>query len=145
MTTPAEAMSIIRAMYDLIDRQQWTEHAALVSEEFRSLLGSHAPMSFIDWQGRVKRIYEAFPDGRHVLNFYTVEGGRVLTVGRFQGVHSGPFLGCPATGKAISAAVMHVDRVEDGKLTEHIAQLDFAGLMSQIGANGEAVKFPLSK
>jgi len=74
-------------------------------------------MPFADWQSRVKRIYGAFSNGRHVVEFYTVEGGRVLTIGCFQGVHTGMFMHRPATGRAVSAAVMHVDSVEDGKIT----------------------------
>ena len=134
MTSSSEAMSIVRAMYDLIDRQQWVEHAELASGDFTSILGSYDPMSFVDWQGRVKRIYDAFSNGRHSLDFFNVEGGRVLTIGRFQGAHTGTFMDRPATGRAVSAAVMHLDRVKDGKVTEHIAQLDILGLLGQIDA-----------
>ena len=58
----------------------------------------------------------------------------MLTVGLFKGVHTGMFMDRPATGRAVSAAVMHVDRVEGGRITEHIAQLDITGLLSQIDA-----------
>lgn len=91
-------------------------------------------MLFVEWQDRIKRIYQAFSNGRHVVKFFTVEGGRVLTVGRFEGVHTATFMDRPKTSRAVSAAVMHVDRVEDGKLTEHIAQLNLLGLLSQIDA-----------
>ncbi|UDL94066.1 ester cyclase [Lichenihabitans sp. PAMC28606] len=131
----AQALSIVRDMYNLIDRQQWDEHAALISRDFRSVLGTYDPMTFKEWQSRVKRIYDAFPNGRHAVEFYVVEGGRVLTVGRFQGVHTGMFMDRPASGRSVSAAVMHVDRVENGKITEHIAQLDILGLLGQIDAS----------
>lgn len=39
-TTSVEAMFIVRAMYDLIDRQQWLEHASLVSNNLNSILGT---------------------------------------------------------------------------------------------------------
>jgi predicted ester cyclase len=106
-----------------------------VSDDFSSALGSHDPMSFVEWQGRVQRIYKAFSNGRHIIDFYTAEGGRVLTIGRFEGVHTGIFMGRSATGRAVSAAVMHVDRVEDGKIAEHLAQLDILGLLGQIEAH----------
>ena len=38
--------------------------------------GSHDPVSSVEWQGRVKRIYDAFSNGQQALEFYAVEGGR---------------------------------------------------------------------
>jgi predicted ester cyclase len=47
-------------------------------------------------------------------------------------VHSGAFYGILPTGKSISTSVIRIDRVQDGKITEHWSVSDAAGLMQQI-------------
>jgi len=49
------------------------------------------------------------------------------------GVHHGEFLGRPATGRRFSAGQIHLFRVADGKIAEHWAKRDDAGMMRQLG------------
>jgi predicted ester cyclase len=58
---------------------------------------------------------------------------RVITWGTFTAIHQGSFQGLPPTGKSIRLAVMHIDRVADGKIVEHWGQGDALGLMQQLG------------
>jgi len=45
----------------------------------------------------------------------------------------GNFQGLPATGRSVTIAVMHIDRLVDGKVVEHWGQGDQAGMMRQLG------------
>jgi SnoaL-like polyketide cyclase len=56
-----------------------------------------------------------------------------VTCGTFTATHLGEFQGLPPTGKQISLSIMHIDRVEDGKIVEHWGQGDALGLMQQLG------------
>lgn len=77
--------------------------------------------------------YYAFPDGKHSFDQVIVEGNKVVTCGTFTGTHQGEFQGLPPTGKQVKFSVMHIDRVEDGKIVEHWGQGDTIGLMQQLG------------
>src|SRR5438309_1292797 len=56
-------------------------------------------------------LYDAFPDGGYVNDNIVAEGDQVVTVGRFQGTHTGAFHGMPATGKRVTlTAVRGPDR-----------------------------------
>jgi steroid delta-isomerase-like uncharacterized protein len=77
--------------------------------------------------------YSAFSQGQHIFDEMVVSGDRVVTSGTFTATHLGAFQGLPPTGKQISLSIMHIDRVEDGKIVEHWGQGDALGLMQQLG------------
>jgi len=47
------------------------------------------------------------------------EGDKVMTRKTISGVHVGPFMGIPATGKPVAIDVIDVVRVSDGRYVEH--------------------------
>src|SRR5213596_344138 len=77
-------------------------------------------------------LYAAFPDGRYVNDNIVAEGDQVVTVGRFQGTHTGAFHGMPATGKRITLTAVHVDRIAGGKIVQHLRMSDPNELLEQI-------------
>jgi predicted ester cyclase len=77
--------------------------------------------------------YSAFSQGQHIFDEVVVSGDRVVTCGTFTATHLGAFQGLPPTGKQISLSIMHIDRVENGKIVEHWGQGDALGLMQQLG------------
>ena len=83
-------------------------------------------------------LYDAFPDGRYVNDNIVAEGDQVVTVGRFQGTHTGAFHGMPPTGKRITLTAVHVDRIADGKIVEHLRMSDPTELLEQIQPTASA-------
>jgi predicted ester cyclase len=77
--------------------------------------------------------YVAFSQGQHIFDQVIVSEDKVITCGRFEATHLGSFQGLPPTGKRIKLDVMHIDRVENGKIVEHWGQGDALGLMQQLG------------
>jgi predicted ester cyclase len=75
----------------------------------------------------------AFPDGIHQFEDVIAEGDQVVTRGTFSGTHLGELQGIPPTGKQITIAFFHIDRIVDGKLVEHWGQSDLLALMQQLG------------
>ncbi|SPL62383.1 ester cyclase [Ochrobactrum soli] len=47
------------------------------------------------------------------------EGDKVTTRKTINGVHTGPLLGVPATGREVSISVIDIVRVQDGRYAEH--------------------------
>ncbi len=78
-------------------------------------------------------MFAAFPDGKHILEEVIAEGDKVVTRGIFQGTHRGELMGIPPTGKQVTFAVVHIDRLKNGKIVEHWGQGDVRELMQQLG------------
>lgn len=97
------------------------------------LAGMPEPLDREGFEQFGRSFYTAFSQGQHVFNEIIAAGDRVVTCGTFTATHLGAFQGLPPTGKQISLAVMHIDRVENGKIAEHWGQGDALGLMQQLG------------
>ncbi len=78
-------------------------------------------------------MFAAFPDGKHILEEVIAEGDKVVTRGIFQGTHRGELMGIPPTGKQVTFAVVHIDRLKNDKIVEHWGQGDVRELMQQLG------------
>jgi predicted ester cyclase len=76
----------------------------------------------------------AFPDGAATILDQMAEGDKVLTRWRFEGTHTGPLYGHPASGNRVSVTGFHVHRIVDGIIAEVWALGDFYGLLTQIEA-----------
>jgi predicted ester cyclase len=77
--------------------------------------------------------YLAFSQGQHLFEQIIVADDKVVTCGTFNATHSGDFQGLPPTDKQIKLSIMHIDRIENGKIMEHWGQGDAIGLMQQLG------------
>jgi predicted ester cyclase len=66
--------------------------------------------------------------------FVSADGTRVVGRYRYEGTHTGNFLGYPATGNAFAMRSIDIWRVEDGLLVEHWDELNTLDIFSQVGA-----------
>jgi steroid delta-isomerase-like uncharacterized protein len=65
---------------------------------------------------------------------YWTEDGSCVGQGTFRGVHTGAFLGIPATGKPVSFRFTVFVTFREGLMASEKFYYDLAGLLSQIGA-----------
>ena len=124
----------LRRIFALMDEQNDPAVRELLASGFSAVIGGNPPVSVDEWAGMGEMMYAAFPDGRHTIDEILGIDDRVMLRGRFTGTHSGEFLGMPPTGKKIAITFMNIDRFAGGKLIEHRAEVDMAGLMQQLGA-----------
>lgn len=66
--------------------------------------------------------------------FVSADGSRVVGRYRYEGTHSGNFLGYPATGNAFAMRSIDIWRVEGGLFVEHWDELNTLDIFIQIGA-----------
>jgi len=80
-------------------------------------------------------VRSVFPDLHVTIQDVVAEGDRVVT--RFIGrAHQhGEFLGVPPTGKSVTLAGVHVDRVAEGRIAERWETVDLLALLRQLGAS----------
>jgi len=62
------------------------------------------------------------------------EGDRVVVRATVHGVHKGPFMDTPPTGKTVAFPLFIIYRMADGKIAEHWMLTDMPAFMEQIGA-----------
>jgi predicted ester cyclase len=76
----------------------------------------------------------SFPDRKTTIE--DLMGGGDQVVVRMQGTNQGglPWLGVPANGKKVDTQWISIYRLNNGKVVEHRAVMDIAGMMQQLGA-----------
>lgn len=127
--TPKET---VMAFYEAFDRGDLRRFDAIGTPFEARVFGA----TVLDWPGFLafgEAFREAFPDGQHVFDFVVAEGGSVATIGRCRGRHTRPFMGVAPTHRQVDFTVMHVDRVQDGRIVEHRGMGDSQALWSQLG------------
>lgn len=130
-----EVRALTECLYAALDRQDWSTVDQLVSRRLVAHVAGSPPMGIDEWRAGLEEFYNAFPDGRHVIEDVLVDGAHCVTLGRFVGTHSGDFHGIAPTGAAVSVALIHVDRFQGDELVEHRGQLDLHGLLLRIGSS----------
>ena len=92
---------------------------------------------FVDDRALIEHIelFEAsFPEYELSIEDILAEGNRVAIRALFRGTHAAPFQGIQATGKVVTAPVMLIYVIENGKIVEHWMNADVLGLLQQLGA-----------
>ena len=86
----------------------------------------------------VKKWFAAYRDGMAGIwakhHDTMAEGDRVMIRFTGGGKHTGTMLGVPASGRDIEVTGIDIFRIVDGKFVEMWQELDFLGMMQQMGA-----------
>ncbi|MEG4318465.1 MULTISPECIES: ester cyclase [unclassified Microcoleus] len=115
------------------DRQMERALNVLAPNFVAHLAGIPEPLDSEGFKRFGMAFYLAFANGEHVFEEVIVAGDRIVTCGIFTATHLGEFQSLPPTGQQIKLSIMHIDRLEDGKIVEHWGQGDALGLMQQLG------------
>lgn len=82
----------------------------------------------------IRQVEAAFPLYELVAEELIAERDLVAVRGMFHGVHQGSFAGIPATGRSVSAPLMIIYRIADGRIAEHWLYFDGAALAAQLAS-----------
>jgi steroid delta-isomerase-like uncharacterized protein len=85
---------------------------------------------------RVQALREAFPDVKFVVDEIVGENDVVAARYRWEGTHSGTFLGIPATGRRVAVRGMDFYRFKNGRVSEHWDNMDELAMLTQLGDLG---------
>lgn len=126
--------AIVLQFYKAFDSRNIDQALALLAPNFVAYMaGVPEPLNGDDFKRFGLVFYLAFPDGQHTFDQVITEGDKVVTCGTFTGTHQDELQGIPPTGKQVKFSIMHIDRIEDGKIVEHWGQGDTLGLLQQLG------------
>jgi len=131
---PEQNKALVLQFYKAFDDRKMEQALDLLASDFVAhQAGVPEPLNGEGFKQFGMSFYLAFSQGQHNFDEVIVSDDRVVTCGTFTATHLGEFQGLPPTGKQISLSIMHIDRVEDGKIVEHWGQGDALGLMQQLG------------
>jgi predicted ester cyclase len=125
---------VVMRFYRDFDRGKLGEFETVVDAEFRASVMGNQTLDWNGFKGFGSQFLRAFPDGRHEFERIIVSGDTVVTIGYYQGTHRGELMGIAPTQKPLKLAVMHLDRVTNGKLVEHLGIANGSDLMKQLSA-----------
>ena len=78
-------------------------------------------------------LFTAFPDLHATIEDIIAEGDKVVDRMTCEGTHQGMFMGASPTGKHVKWSFIDINRIVDGKVVEHWAEVDTMGIMQQLG------------
>ncbi len=84
-------------------------------------------------QAAIDRVSGALTDTVFDIQDTIAQDDRVAVRLVASAVHSGTFMGMPATGRRYSIEEIHVFRVADGRVAEHWHQMDALAMLRQLG------------
>lgn len=103
---------IVLKFYQAFDKQDFEQAQKLMSADIISIGLDQNPLKGYDAVMQYgAMIFNAFPDGCHILEEVIAEGDKVVTRGIFNGTHQGELMGIAPTGKQVTFSVIHIDRI----------------------------------
>jgi steroid delta-isomerase-like uncharacterized protein len=120
---------------EIVNSRDLDRFAELVSNDYIN----HNPQAAPGLAG-VRQVFEAILTGIPDM-IVTVEdvilsdkGDKLVGRYRYEGTHTGPFFGAPATGNHISMRSIDIWRVDGGRFVEHWDELNTLEVFMQAGA-----------
>lgn len=117
------------------------------SEENKALIQHYFNRFNADWTAALKEyvadeelsqhihFFEAvFPGYQLTAEDMVAEGDKVVVRTTMRGVHQGPLMNIPPTGKEVTLPFIIIYRIAGHKIMEHWIIADQLGLMQQLGA-----------
>lgn len=123
--------ALVLHLYEKFDKGHLDDFSEWIGPDFVAhVLGT----TTLDWTGFKQfgnAFRSAFEDDRHVFEYVVADGENVVTIGTYQGTHTGEMQGIAPTNRQLKLAVMHLDGVVNGKVVEHRGLANEADFMRQ--------------
>jgi predicted ester cyclase len=130
----ADVRALVLRFYQEFDQGKLGEFADAVDSGFKAQVMGNTTLDWSGFKSFGSQFLRAFPDGKHEFDRVVVDGDTVVTIGHYTGTHQGELMGIAPTQKHLNLAVMHLDRVANGKVVEHLGIANGSDLMQQLGA-----------
>ena len=138
LSKTAETQNVIESMVDGLNDHRISDMGEFFEENF-SWMGNtgcrtkKGVREFQDnWQ---KPFQEAFSDKVCIDEARLFMGEWAAAFGRQEAIHSGEFMGIPATGKKVQIKYMDFWKVENGKISDNWVMVDFPYILKQLGTD----------
>ena len=127
---------LVRAFVEAINQQDWRRFDELVAPDFvrhSSTFGQSLIRTREQLRAYLVSEYQTFPDALETINFLVAEGDRVAVHSHCHGTQRGPMGSLPPSGKTLSADLIGIYRVADGRIAEAWVEWDCLNGLIQLG------------
>ena len=129
-----ENKAVFQKLIELQEHGDLNTTDQVVAADWVNQDGSPQPLRGSEGFNRLTMSFRlAFPDMHIEIEDIVAEGDKVAARWRLRGTNSGPFQGRPPTGRAVDIKATGIFWVVDGKVIENRVNMDFLGLMQQLG------------
>jgi steroid delta-isomerase-like uncharacterized protein len=112
----------------------------MVTDGFVAHIGGADPFDLQAFEQYQSTFYSSFSETETIIEDLIAEGDRVAFRGFVRTVHTGEFMGVPASGREIAVSVVGFAKIDQGKIAEWWNYPDRLSWMQQIGALPEPKK-----
>ena len=125
---------IVRQLYEEWDKQNFSINDDLLAPEIKvHMPGSFEPLNLDELKYVVSSFFGAFPNLTHTIDDLIAEGDKVVARITLRMTHKGEFMGIAPTGNDVAFGDLVIMHVEEGKIVEIWAQLDYLWMYQQLG------------
>jgi predicted ester cyclase len=138
LSKTARTKAVIEAMVDGLNDHKIVGIAEFFAENFRWMgnFGCGTKHGLKEFQDNWQRPFQAaFSDKVAIDEARIFEGEWGACFGAQHAVHSGEFMGIPATGKRVVIKYMDFWKVRDGKIVDNWVMVDFPDVLRQLGVD----------
>ena len=138
LSKTAETRRVIEGMVGALNDHQIKGMAAFFSESFRWMgnAGCGTKNGLKAFQDNWQRPFQAaFSEKVAIDEAQIFQGEWGASFGAQHAIHSGEFMGIPATGKKVEIRYMDFWKVVDGKIVDNWVMVDFPHVMRQLGVD----------
>ena len=129
---------VIEGMVDGLNDHRINDIGQFFASQFRWIgnYGCGTKNGLNEFQDNWQRPFQAaFSDKVCIDEARLYMGEWAAAFGRQEAIHSGEFMGIPATGKKVDIRYMDFWKVEDGKIVDNWVMVDFPSVLSQLGVD----------
>lgn len=133
-----ETLEVIDAMVNGLNDHDIDQMGRFFAESFRWMgnAGCGNKNGLREFQDNWQRPFQAaFSDKVCIDEARITQGQWCAAFGRQEAVHSGEFMGIPATHKRVEIRYMDFWKVVDGKIVDNWVMVDFPSVMQQLGVD----------
>ena len=130
--------AVIEGMVDGLNDHRINDIGQFFASQFRWIgnYGCGTKNGLNEFQDNWQRPFQAaFSDKVCIDEARLYMGEWAAAFGRQEAIHSGEFMGIPATGKKVDIRYMDFWKVEDGKIVDNWVMVDFPSVLSQLGVD----------
>ena len=130
--------AVIEGMVDGLNDHRIDDIGQFFASQFRWMgnFGCGTKNGLDAFQDNWQRPFQAaFSDKVCIDEARLYMGEWAAAFGRQEAIHSGEFMGIPATGKKVDIRYMDFWKVEDGKIVDNWVMVDFPSVLSQLGVD----------
>ncbi len=132
-----ENKTLMRRFYEEVMNQK---HVAAINEFFAPTFVNHSAFQLGMTGGDLEHVkqflsmvMQSFPDLHYTVEDLIAEGDKIVTRLTLTGTQQGAFMGITSTGKHATISDFEIFRITNGKAVECWVQVDFLGLLQQLG------------